>query len=201
MRLLYWDILNDESARKAAFHQHFHGKFCPESLRFWDWTIFYGTCRSLFIGNTTVTTILFFLFLLSYLFIVFIYIYIYIYISIVFIYSYIHSTTSWSMKKRKKELDHEFNLAILTSHLVNHTYLLPCCIISGFVHFYSSRLEEWWCTVSIFKKEAEVERIKKRRNFLHSSAAGFNRYVVNQSNKWNRCTRKAGNQETQQSYT
>ena len=140
---------------------------------------------------------LIFLFLLSYLFIVFIY----IYISIVFIYSYIHSTTSWSMKKRKKELDHEFNLAILTSHLVNHTYLLPCCIISGFVHFYSSRLEEWWCTVSIFKKEAEVERIKKRRNFVHSSAAGFNRYVVNQSNKWNRCTRKAGNQETQQSYT
>ena len=60
------DILNDESARKAAFHQHFHGKFCPESLRFWDWTIFYGTSRSLFIGNTTVTTILF---LFSYLFI------------------------------------------------------------------------------------------------------------------------------------
>ena len=173
-RLLYWDILNDESARKAAFHQHFHGKFCPESLRFWDWTIFYGTSRSLFIGNTTVTTILFFS----------------------RIYSYIHSTTSWSKKKRKKELDHEFNLAILTSHLVNNAYLLSCCIISWFVHFYSSRLEEWWCTVSIFKKEAEVERIKKRRNFLHSSAAGFNRYVVNQSNKWNRCTRKAGNQET-----
>ena len=169
MRLLYWDILNDESARKAAFHQHLHGKFCPESLRFWNWTIFYGTSRSLFIG--------------------------------VFIYSYIHSTTSWSIKKRKKELDHEFNLAILTSHLVNNAYLLSCCIISGFVHFYSSRLEEWWCTVSIFKKEAEVERTKKRWNFLHSSAAGFNRYVVNQSNKWNRCSRKAGNQETQQSYT
>ena len=120
---------------------------------------------------------------------------------LVFIYSYIHSTTSWSIKKRKKEIDHEFNLAILTSHLVNNAYLLSCCIISGFVHFYSSRLEEWWCTVSIFKKEAEVERIKKRWNFLHSSAAGFNRYVVNQSNKWNRCSRKAGNQETQQSYT
>ena len=87
----------------------------------------------------------------------------------------------------------------MNSHLVNNAYLLSC-IISGFVYFYSSRLEKWWCTVSIFKKETEVERIKKRRNFLHSSAAGFNRYVVNQSNKWNRCTRKEGNQETQQSY-
>ena len=173
------DILNDESARKAAFHRYFHGKFCLESLRYWDWTIFYGTSSLwLLATTTTVTTILLFF--------------------LVFIYSSINSTTSWSIKKRKKELGHEIWPSWL--HLVNDAYLLSC-VISGFVHFYSSRLEKWWCTVSIFKKEAEMERIKKRRNFLHSSAAGFHRYVINQSNKWNRCTRKAGNQEKNQSYT
>ena len=122
----FLDILNDESARKAAFHQHFKGKFRPESLRYWDWTIFYsGTSAPCLLATTTTVTTIFFFFL-------------------VFIYLSIHSTTPWSgIKKRKKELGHEFNLAILTSHLVNNAYLLSCCIISGFVYFYSSRLEKW----------------------------------------------------------
>ena len=167
---------------KLRFPSTFMEKFFPESLRYWDWTIFYRTSAPCLLATTTTVK------QLSYFF-------------LVFFNLSIHSTTSWSINKHKKELDHEFHLAILTSHLVNNSYLLSCCIISGFLHFYSSRLEKWWCTVSILKKEAEVERIKKRRNFLHSSAAGFNRYVVNQSNKWNRCTRKEGNQETQQSYT
>ena len=65
------DILNYESARKAAFHQHFHGKFCPESLKYCDWTIFHGTSAPCFIGNNNDPNnyILFFsLYLLIFLF-------------------------------------------------------------------------------------------------------------------------------------
>ena len=180
MRFTIIDILNHESARKATFHQHFPGKFSPESLKCCDWTIFHGTSPPCFIcNNNNSNNYPFF----SCIYLMFIYL-----LDEVLVNKETQEFRTWPK-----------NSAILNSHLVNNAYLLSC-IISGFAHFYSSRLEKWWCTVSICKKETEVERIKKRRNFLHNSAAGFNRYVVNQSNKWNRCTRKEGNQETQQSY-